>query len=138
MIKAIDILNMLKIRHYIKNLVIFLPILFIRHLNNFNELQRTFWVFIAFCIVSSVIYIFNDIQDIDKDRAHPIKCHRPIASGKISISMAKKILFAFLVLACCLCFFVNTPCNLCIGGYFLLNICYSLALKKLKYIDIFD
>lgn len=136
MIKLTDILNMLKVKHYVKNLVIFLPIIFVKHLSNLAEIRQVFLVFISFCLMSSLVYVFNDIQDVEKDKTHPIKCHRPIASGKISIATAKKLLFILLVLIGGLSFSISLYANLCIWGYLLLNICYSLILKNFKFIDI--
>ena len=131
-----DIFQLLKIKHYIKNLVIFLPAIFTRNLDSFYALYINLKVFVAFCLMSSIIYIFNDIQDIEKDKMHPIKCHRPLACGKISIDAAKKILLILFFVICGLSLFLNLPCNLCIWGYFLLNIGYSLILKNFKFIDI--
>jgi len=135
--KIKDILQLLKIKHYIKNLVIFLPVIFAKNLNDFVTLGLILKVFIAFCLMSSIIYIFNDIRDIEKDKLHPIKSQRPIASGKISIAVAKKFLIILFLLVGGLSFFLNMPCNLCLWGYFLLNICYSLILKNIKFIDMF-
>ena len=137
MTRLTDILQLLKIKHYIKNLVIFIPVIFTKNLNDWHTLFVMLFMFAVFCLMSSIIYIFNDLQDVEKDKMHPIKCYRPIASGRIAAGTAKKILVALLLSICCLSFFINTPCNLCIWGYFVLNICYSLILKNFRFIDIF-
>lgn len=133
--KIKDMLQLLKIKHYIKNLVIFLPVIFEKKLNDLHSLEQILVAFAAFCLMSSIIYIFNDIRDIEKDRLHPIKSQRPIASGKISIAVIKKTLVILFLLVGGLSLFLNMPCNLCLWGYFLLNICYSLTLKNIKFID---
>lgn len=122
--------------HWIKNLTIFTPLVFIGTLFNEAYFFKAFWAFVAFCFATSATYIFNDILDVEKDRLHPIKKHRVIAANKISISdaflesailaglsavLAESIghLFLFIVLA-----------------YLLMQILYSLFLKNIAIVDI--
>ena len=74
-------IKLLRVKHYIKNLLIFLPVFFGGKLLNKHNLNSTLIGFIVFCLVSSLIYIMNDIGDIENDRNHPKKCTRPLASG---------------------------------------------------------
>ena len=71
-----------------KNLLVFASLLFSFQFNQYIFL-KSFYGFISFCFISSAIYLFNDIRDISKDKLHPIKRYRPIASGKISKTFAK-------------------------------------------------
>ena len=86
------ILKLMRVKHYIKNILIFLPIIFSYNFSNTTFLIKTIISFISFCLIASCVYIFNDIQDKDLDSKHPKKKNRPIASGKISIKFAYLIL----------------------------------------------
>ncbi|MCH5302422.1 MAG: decaprenyl-phosphate phosphoribosyltransferase [Prevotella sp.] len=138
--KLREYLNLLRPLQWIKNLFVFAPIFFSNNLLNGEMLVQTIVVFASFCLISSSIYCFNDIKDAAADRLHPKKCHRPIASGRIGISegyilMAICTLGAFLLLPLTrsshlsLAFFI-------IGGYWLMNIAYTLKLKQYAIIDV--
>ena len=89
-------LSLMRIKHYIKNLLIFLAILCSGKLLNIEYLKITIIEFISFCFIASAVYVVNDIVDVEKDRKYKIKKERPIASGAISIKKAK-IFFLALV-----------------------------------------
>ena len=78
-----EYLKLIRIKHWIKNFLIFVPMLCARALS-LNNIYVVLLGFFSFCFASSFIYIINDIKDIEKDRLHPIKKSRPLASGKIS------------------------------------------------------
>ena len=82
-------LHQMRPRQYAKNLFIFAPLIFDRQLFNRQALLQTVLGFLTLCILSSGIYVLNDIVDVNADRNHPQKKYRPIASGKISIPHAK-------------------------------------------------
>ena len=136
--------KLLRIPHYIKNVIIFVPILFRIQFTNIPLLINAGLGFICFSLLSSIVYILNDLQDIDKDRLHNIKCRRPLASGKISVSHA---IVAMIILAILLIILLvglkipgNYPHNLHSFGllflYLLLNIGYSCGLKNIPIVDI--
>ena len=81
-------LKLLRVKHYIKNLLIFLPLIFNGNFFNIKLFSITFISFLSFCFMASTIYIFNDLLDYEKDRVHPKKKLRPIASNKISKKQA--------------------------------------------------
>ena len=83
-----DYIKLMRPKHYIKNLLIFLPLIFSGLLLNINNFTKTLLGFLIFCLVASVIYIINDINDREKDRQHAVKKNRPIASGKVSVKNA--------------------------------------------------
>lgn len=123
--------TLFRIKHYIKNFLIFIPIFFSRKLFCQEKILACFFAFIAFCFASSAIYIFNDIIDAEKDSLHPIKKNRPIASGVISI---KKAVICGI---CCSIFALifqeggkNAITLWCIPIYLILNILYSIFLKN--------
>lgn len=125
-------------KHYIKNLLVFLPLIFSGQLTERQPLLQTVCGFAAFCLLSSVIYIINDIQDVDKDRCHPTKCRRPIAAGQVAIPAAWLIAAALLLLVCLL----NVLCGgglfswLILAAYLALNLGYSYGLKHVPVVDI--
>ena len=80
-----DALMLLRPLQWFKNAFVFAPLFFSNNLLNKEYFVQTFWTFLAFCLVSSSIYCFNDIHDVESDRLHPKKKLRPIAAGKVSI-----------------------------------------------------
>lgn len=129
-----DIFTLFRINHYIKNLVIFIPLLFSKNIYDFKLFSLTLISFLAFSLAASAVYIFNDIIDRNKDRKHPLKKYRPIASGEISLRTAIIFCILLLVLSLRICSFSETV-FLIISSYFVLNIFYSLYLKNIPLID---
>ncbi len=84
----LTLIKAMRIRHWTKNAAIFAALIFDRQLLNLFGLQRTIAGFFIFCLISSVVYIFNDIADVESDRKHPVKKHRPIASGDLPVGIA--------------------------------------------------
>lgn len=129
----------MRVHHYLKNLLIFLPLIFSGNLFQREILLTTVWGFITFCLAASFVYIINDIRDVESDKMHEVKSERPIASGAISVGVAK--MFAILLLIFCLAFnYFACQANvigwLIIITYILLNIFYSLGLKNIPLLDI--
>ena len=79
-----NLIVLLRPHQWLKNLFIFLPLFFSRHLFDVDYLISSILVFFAFCLAASGIYCFNDIYDVEADKLHPKKCKRPIASGAIN------------------------------------------------------
>lgn len=77
-------IRQLRPKHWLKNIFLFVPLVFSLELMEQNKLLKCILAFAAFCSISSSVYTFNDICDRDKDAMHPLKCNRPIASGAIS------------------------------------------------------
>ena len=128
----------MRIKHYIKNLLIFAPVFFARSILDVNLVFKVGLGFVSFCVVSSIVYIINDIHDVDKDREHPIKRNRPIASGKISIKQAWMLAFFLFIISFVLnLVWINNGLALIIlYGYLLLNLAYSFYLKKIPIVDV--
>ncbi|MBT8578587.1 decaprenyl-phosphate phosphoribosyltransferase [Polynucleobacter paneuropaeus] len=122
---------------WVKNAFVFAPLIFSGEFFNSTAFFQTSLATILFCIASSAVYIFNDIQDIDFDRQHSKKSHsRPLASGVVS-KKAAFLLLIFLSLILIFGYFLMPNVMLVIGCYLLLNIAYSLVLKHQPVIDIF-
>lgn len=135
--KIKNYLKEMRIHHYIKNLLIFAPLACSGQLFNINKLTNVLLGFLSFCFMCSAIYFINDIQDIEKDRNHPKKCNRPIASGKISKKAA--ILFTlFLILLSLIfnLFIFSWLSTIILLIYFVTNVLYSKYIKNIPIIDI--
>lgn len=132
-------IKLCRVKHYIKNGLIFLPLLFAKGIFTIDFLN-VFYGFIAFSLISSVVYIINDIKDIEKDRLHPIKKGRPLASNQIK---KREALIIALLLFMASCFFNYLGSGFSIYTYSLLliyllnNILYSFGFKNIPLVDIF-
>ncbi|MDD3341512.1 MAG: UbiA family prenyltransferase [Bacilli bacterium] len=90
--------SLLRVKHYIKNILIFLPLIFSGHFMSIKLLTVSFIEFLSFSLAASVVYIFNDLLDYESDKKHPIKKKRAIASGAVSKGKAKGILVFLFIL----------------------------------------
>lgn len=133
-------IQLLRPLQWIKNGFVFAPIFFSNHLLEWDFFLPTFIVFISFCLISSSIYCFNDLQDVEADRLHPKKCKRPIASGNVSVKAGYAMMLLCMVGALAilpLAKSINTPyLYIIIGGYWLMNIAYCLRLKQIAILDV--
>lgn len=132
----IKLYKLLRIEHYIKNFVIFAPLLFTTRFENITNIFNIFKIFVIFCILASLVYIFNDIIDIKVDKLHPKKKQqKPLASGLISLKDAKLILYCLIICQVILLYFFPKFIGISLI-YILLNIAYSYSLKNIFLIDI--
>lgn len=135
--KAIGILKLMRVKHYIKNGLIFLPLFFSMRLFDTSLLLRCLLGFAAFSFLSSVVYILNDARDVEKDRAHSKKCKRPIASGLISVPLALTVAGILLIASAVLLILLGNPFGAAIAAaYLAVNIAYSFGLKNFPIVDI--
>lgn len=135
--KIMDIFRLLRFTQWLKNLFLFAPLIFSKHLFEAPYLWRESLAFVSFCLVSSVIYIVNDLVDRNADKLHPIKKNRPIASGRMHFTEA--IIIA-VVLICALLFlipFLNMNFWYTVILYAILNLAYSFWLKQIVLVDVF-
>ena len=130
------VLYAMRPQQWVKNIFVFIPILVSGSFFNISLLLDSFIAFISFCLAASIVYLFNDIIDFSNDKNHPKKKYRPIASGKISKNLA---FISILIIL----FFVFYLQNLAINNiwiiiilYLILNLNYSLWLKKIIIIDV--
>ena len=131
-------LQLLRIPQWIKNLFVFVPLLFSLHLFDEDYFLLTFKAFLIFCLASSFIYIINDIIDIKADAVHPQKKYRPLPSGKISIQSAwitSVVIFFLLII---LSFISPIEFIYFLAGFILLNIIYSVYFKHIVILDVFS
>jgi len=126
----------LRIHQWSKNLLLFVPALASHQLLNSSVLINALIGFIAFSLLASSMYIFNDIVDIDHDRKHPKKKNRPIAAGELSIFSAYVILLVCLMGGGLAAQYLGNTSFLMAVGYIVLNLLYSFHLKKVVILDV--
>jgi 4-hydroxybenzoate polyprenyltransferase len=129
--------RILRPSQWLKNVFIFAPLIFAKHLFDLPYIQREIFAFLGFCLVSSIIYIVNDIFDREADRLHPVKRNRPYASGVIGIPAIIIILVVLIALTIFLIPFLHLYFWYTVIIYAFLNFTYSFGLKRIVLIDIF-
>ena len=132
-----DIIKLLRPQQWIKNLFVFLPLFFDRHLFDAGYLVPCILMFIAFSMAASGIYCFNDIHDAEADQSHHEKRNRPIASGKVSKATGYIVMLVCFALSVAIMCFINRAVFLVVGAYVVMNIAYTLLLKHIAIVDVF-
>jgi 4-hydroxybenzoate polyprenyltransferase len=126
----------LRPHHWVKNFFVFIPVFFAGEIFEFYHLRDLFLGFLSFSIVSSSVYLFNDIRDIEKDKMHARKKMRPIASGKVKVQTAIAMSVLCLITGILVSLKIDHMFTLVLGIYFLINILYSFGLKSISILDI--
>jgi len=131
-----EILMSMRPKQWYKNFVLFAGIIFSLNLFNVHMWITVCFSFIIFCMLSGSEYIFNDIMDKERDKIHPRKCNRPIASGKLHVLHA--FIFATLMVCSALvgAYLINVQFFVVSLAYFLLIVFYSLFLKHIAIVDV--
>jgi len=131
-----SILKAVRPHQWVKNLFVAAPVVFAKKIGDPSSDLRAAAAFGAFCLLTSAVYLVNDLVDLEKDRAHPIKRNRPIASGKLKPELARGLagLFALAALGSGLA--LGWPFALTASGYLALNAAYSLRLKRIAFVDV--
>lgn len=130
------ILRTMRPRQWPKNIFLLAGLVFDGQLTNFNALSITLVSVGLFCLASSLVYIINDLTDIETDRLHPDKKKRPLASGQLSKNAAIIAAVVLFILVFPTSFILNINFGLIISGYFVLMLAYSLWLKRIPIIDV--
>ncbi len=133
-------------KQWTKNVFVFGGIVFARELFLWTALVKAVIAFSLFCMVSSAVYLINDVVDRDRDRMHPVKRNRPLASGRLQPAPAIVTAALLTLIALPLGFLLNVPFEgtlnlpfgLSLSGYFLLMLAYSFLLKNIVILDIFS
>lgn len=135
--RARDLLQLLRPRQWVKNGFVLAPLLFSGRATDADAVLHALGAFVCFCLVASGIYCWNDVADRSADQAHPTKRNRPIAAGHVS-KTAGIVLGTSLVLGALLLGELIAPrLALVLASYAVLNIIYSLALKRIVLVDVF-
>lgn len=135
--RLLILLRALRVNQWIKNLVIFIAIVFSGKLFQVDLLLRSMYAFMVFCLLSSTSYLLNDIIDFPYDKKHPVKKNRPIASGQITIPEATFLVFVLTLVSLIIALLFSPQLFSLSFVFILLHFFYSLYLKKFPVIDIF-
>jgi 4-hydroxybenzoate polyprenyltransferase len=130
------ILKTMRPRQWPKNVFLLAGLVFDGQLTNPSALSITFVGLALFCLVSSLVYIINDLTDIETDRLHPTKQKRPLASGQLSKKTAVITAVILFILIFPISFILDIYFGIIISSYFLLMLAYSLWLKRIPIIDV--
>jgi len=121
---------------WIKNLFVAAPLIFARRIDDPEAALRTLYAVLCFCVLSSAVYLLNDIVDVEKDRAHPVKRNRPIASGRLPIGLAWALTGGLALAALAGSAALSGSFGLVAAAYFTLNLGYSFGLKRIPVVDV--
>lgn len=130
------LLKAMRPRQWTKNGFVFFGLIFDKQLFLPEPFVRTLEGFFLFCLISSSVYLFNDIADIEADRQHPEKKHRPLASGKLPIGAATTAAAVLAVAALTLGYLLEPLFAAAIAVYFVINLLYSRWLKHVPVLDV--
>jgi decaprenyl-phosphate phosphoribosyltransferase len=130
------VIRLMRIKHWVKNLFIFVPVFFAGEILNWPLYFPLLLGFLAFGLAASSIYIVNDYRDIDKDRLHPKKKLRPLAAGTIKPNEALILAVLLFGSAFVLAWFVDKKFFLVLSIYFIMNMGYSFGLKNVAILDV--
>lgn len=123
-------------RQWTKNIIVYAALVFDQQFFDLEAFLRTTAGFILFCLISSAVYIFNDIADVESDRQHPNKKHRPIASGKLPLPVAWTAGIVLVMISLPLGYLLSPAFFVVLLVYFLLIAAYSLWLKHFAILDV--
>lgn len=129
-------LRALRPHHWIKNFLVFVPLIFSGNIQSIELLSRSIILFINFCFLASSVYILNDLVDRDVDRKHPFKKNRPFASGQLPPSYGVFLLIVLLTISLIGSYFLSLITFAIFVSYFILNLFYSFMFKNIPPIDI--
>ena len=126
----------LRPQQWVKNVFVAAPLVFARHLTDRSYVWREAVAVLAFCMLSGAVYAFNDVLDIEADRAHPTKKFRPIAAGQFSKRAALVTSGVLAAIALGGCFALHWQLGVWGALYFGLNLAYSVKLKHVAFLDV--
>lgn len=137
--RIFQFLDLIRVRQWVKNLLVLFPVFFSGHMADAIHMHLAVASFFSFSLVASFVYVLNDVSDAEKDRLHPRKRNRPIASGQISVPIALTFGLLLLVLGIALCLLVAAaPMRsfVVLVVYVGLNLGYSFGLKRIPVVDV--
>ncbi|MFK7823248.1 MAG: UbiA family prenyltransferase [Oligoflexales bacterium] len=132
----LSLIKAMRVYQWVKNLLIFLPLLAAHKVDNFDLFFRLVWAFLAFSFCASSVYLLNDLLDLPSDRKHPLKRRRPFAAGHLSVKFGIFFSPLLLGLGLSIAFNISGAFGVMILGYYALTCAYSFKLKELLLIDV--
>jgi len=130
------LLKTMRLRQWTKNGFVFFALVFDKQLFLREPFVKTLEGFFLFCLISSSVYLFNDITDIEADRSHPEKKHRPLASGKLPVNVALITAFVLALTSFVLGYLLEPFFAGIVALYFFINLLYSRWLKHVPILDV--
>lgn len=130
------VLRTVRPHQWVKNVFVLAPVVFAKEIFDPPLLARAATSFGVFCLLVGAVYTINDLADIEADRQHPLKRHRPIASGRVPLQLARVLAVVLVVSALGAGLLLSVPFFLVALAYFVLNIVYSVRLKHVAYLDV--
>ena len=135
--QLIHILNLIRIKQWIKNIFVFIPMFFGKELFVSGNFYHAMIAFFSFSFMSSAVYCMNDIRDVEYDKNHPVKKNRPLASGAMPIKVGYLTGIVMFLCSIVLAFYLGVAdFSVLISTYFLVNIGYSFLFKNVIYVDV--
>lgn len=134
--KIVLLLKQIRVHQWVKNILVFVPIVASHQVMQVGLLEKAFYAFISFSFMASAIYVFNDIVDLSADRIHPSKKSRPLASGKLSVGSVTGVGVAIAVAGLWLAYNSSLDLFKLLFIYAALNLSYSFYLKKQPILDV--
>jgi 4-hydroxybenzoate polyprenyltransferase len=134
MLKAL--IKAMRLRQWTKNGFVFFALVFDKQLFSLEPFLRTLEGFFLFCLISSAVYLLNDIADIEADRQHPEKKHRPLASGELPVGVAQVAAYILALISLSLGYLLEPVFAGMIALYFVINLLYSRWLKHVPILDV--
>jgi 4-hydroxybenzoate polyprenyltransferase len=132
----VELLKTMRPKQWVKNVFMFGPLVFDGKLFQPASLLVTVLGFGLLCLISSTVYVINDLADVDKDRLHPKKKNRPLAAGRLATKTAVLAAITLPAIALPLSFWLNPGFGLVMLGYVLLQVSYSVLLKHVVIVDV--
>jgi 4-hydroxybenzoate polyprenyltransferase len=130
------ILKSARPHQWVKNIFVAAPLVFARRIDDVTALVHTSVAVAGFCLISSSVYLLNDLVDVEKDRAHPLKRLRPIASGALSVRSAKIAALVLAVGGLLLTLSLGVLPAAIAAAYMVQNLAYSFRLKHVPFVDV--
>jgi 4-hydroxybenzoate polyprenyltransferase len=130
------LLRSLRPKQWVKNLLLFAALVFDQQFLNPPALLHTFLGFVILCLAASAVYVINDLADLDADRAHPVKRHRPLASGALPVSVGRIVPTVVLAIAIPAGLALDVQFGIIVLAYLAQNLLYSFWLKHIPIIDV--
>jgi 4-hydroxybenzoate polyprenyltransferase len=130
------LLKSVRPRQWPKNAFVFAAVVFAPKLSDLVAVAESFGAFVAFCLAAGAVYLINDVWDLERDRQHPIKKNRPIASGELSTGAALGSSLVLILAALALALYLDARFAIVVAAYFLMNLVYTFYLKEEVILDV--
>ncbi|NIP27057.1 MAG: decaprenyl-phosphate phosphoribosyltransferase, partial [Phycisphaerae bacterium] len=132
----IDLIKTMRPRQWPKNGFVFAALFFDRQVLLIESIFQAVLAFILLCLISSAVYIMNDLADIESDREHPTKRNRPLPSGQLDVNVARIALAILIIAGLAASFALDLVFGIILLSYLLLQVAYTWQLKHIVLLDV--